>query len=269
MKHLMLILIQCGLILGVSVADDNSFLEFSSTDGKTIRAKVLSYDKSSDMVLIERDNHKRYTVKVDGFCKTDQKIIRNWGVLSDFFNNSGLTVSVQRISGKEDGKQESKRTPENEEETRWMSVAHYRVAMENCTAHTLDHIKLEIIPFLKWEVFRPDKEIDFKIKSGKPMQTFDISTVGPKAYKEVASRMWGYESITRQKGSDFIIKDIIEFRGVWVRVYAKLPDGTEIIVRDIKEPEGLWPGIEWGDATKAIDLNTFQIVDEDSLMPDS
>lgn len=269
MKKPVVILIQCILMLGVSNADNSSFLNLKSNDEQTVCAKILSYDQSTDMVSIERDNRKRYTVKTDVFCKSDQNIIRNWDRLSGFFNKPGLAVSVERISDKEDGKQQSKRNSDNEEEIRWMSVAHYRVSMENCTTQPLNNITLEIIPFLKWEVFRPERDIDFSVKSGKPMQTFDISTIGQKTHQSCETRRWGYESMTIEKNSDFITKDIIEFRGVWVRVYAKLPNGTKIIVRDIKEPEGLWAGIEWSDATKAIDLNTYQIIDETSLIPDN
>jgi len=256
------------VVLRTSIADTDIYLDFKSREGKTVRAKIVNYEKSSDTVTMERDNHKRYTIEVDVFSETDRNFIRNWNEFRALFEDSGLNISVNRISPDEDGQQTTSTNPNRANETRWMSVAQYEVRLKNCTAQTLDNIRVEVIPFFKYEVVDPARNVEFKIKSKHSMIPFDISSIDPNDHKEVMTRTWGYESVEGKNDSGDLMKNIIEFQGVWVRVYTMLPNGTELVLRDIQEPSDIWQKINWENATQAIDLNTHEVVDEDSVLPE-
>lgn len=269
MKHYVQpILVLLTVMLSTSIADSELYLDFKSREGKTVRARIVSYEKSSDSVTMERDNHKQYTIDVDVFSETDRNFIRNWNEFRAFLEDSGLMISVNRISPDEDGQQATSTHPNRGMETRWMSVAQYEVRLKNCTAQTLDNIRVEVVPFFKYEVVDPVKNVEFKIKSQHAMIPFDISSIDPDDHKEVMTRTWGFESVSGKNDSGDVMKNIIEFQGVWVRVYTRLPNGNELVLRDIKEPSDIWRHISWENATKAIDLNTHAVVDEDAVLPE-
>ena len=257
MKYLLLMLIQCSLVLGVSSAVDESYLDLTSAEGKTVRAKVLSYDKSSDMVLIERENHKQYTVSLDVFCDADKSMIRKVGA---FMSDSCLKVSVthieERINESEEnirGKMLDDIDPDDQEIQNYMSMDHYKITLDNRTAHAFDNIKIEVIPFITTENWSPSFGWDKKIKEQFSVPVFDIGTIKAKNHKEILTPKLGSEVIIREVNSKLHSKMTTELQGIWIRMTMKLPDGTEVM-REIKEPENLWTGIEWSDATQSIDL---------------
>lgn len=130
---------------------------------------------------------------------------------------------------------------------------HYKITLTNCTAHALDNIKIEVIPFITTEQWSPSFGWDKKIKEQSSVLVFDIGTIKVKNYKEILTTKLGCEVIIREVNSKLHSKNTTELQGIWVRITMKLPDGTEIM-REIKEPESLWTDIEWSDATQTIDL---------------
>ena len=144
MKYFLLILILCRLVLGVSSAAGENYRDLTSADGKTIRAKVLSYDESSDMAVIERDDHKQYTVSPELFCAVDKRMIRNWGLVESFMNDASLKVSIKHIEERVD--EDYHRTldgvdPEDLEVQDYICMDHYQITLDNRTAHAFDILK--------------------------------------------------------------------------------------------------------------------------------
>lgn len=257
MKYLLLIFIQCSLVLRVSSTVDENFLSLTSADGKTVRAKVLSYDKSSDTVLIERENHKRYTVSPGIFCDADQSKTRKIGV---FMSDSNMKVSIKHIEERINETEENTKQrmlddvdPDEQDIQNYISMDYYKITLDNHTDHNLNEIKAEVIPFITTEDWSPHFGWDKKIKEPYPARVFDIGDLKASTSKEIETAKLGAEVIIIDVDSKLYAKNITELQGLWIRMTMKLADGTEV-VREIKESESLWTDIAWSDATKSIDL---------------
>ncbi len=256
MKHLVFILIQCGLLLGISSAVADSYRDLTSADGEAVRAKVLRYDKSSDMVLIEHENHKRYTVSPDSFCDADKIMIRNWELVEGFMSDSGLMISIERI----EKILEEKKTQQGKENRRsWIPIVYYKIGLQNCTDFVFEGVKIEMVPFVNYECLWPDKNKDIRFKSEEPMQVFDLGMIKAKGNMEVSTKEIGMsECLMVTERAKVIRKDVAaDFQGVWVRITMEFSGGNKVM-REIKNPENLWKGIEWANATLTIDSKTMK-----------
>lgn len=247
MKSLILLL---SLALGVNCFADNDYLDLKSADGKTVKAKILSYDKSSDEVVIERENKKRYSVPATTFCESDQNKIRNWELVEKFMSNSGLNVSIERCDP--DRYEMSEKT--------WMCIAYYTITLNNRTDLELNNIQLEIVPFVQRVRFLPNEETDWKYKEPRSAEVFDLASLKAKSKEIIETKKHGFgcENIIDKKGSKVTRQLTYEFLGLWIRMTMELPDGSTLI-REIKEPEYVWEGIAWADAEKIIDLVTKDV----------
>lgn len=244
------------LALGCLGADEG-YREFTAKDGKKIRVRILKYDKRTDMVKMERENRKRYTVSPDVFCEADRNIIRNWALVERFMSDSGLKVSVKRS----EKIVEDKTTEKNGMKTRlWLPMdVHYAVTLQNRTDLAFDNIKIKVVSFTQYEQLYPDRGVDKKFKIPADKVPFDVGTIKPSGKAEIATpKHGGAEQMTVTYKSKVINKDVCNsLQGVWIRITMELPGGGEV-VRDIQEQAELWEGIDWSAATQMIDLKTMK-----------
>ncbi|VGO20315.1 hypothetical protein [Pontiella sulfatireligans] len=68
------------------------FREFTARDGRTLKAKVITYDAGSGKVKIEREDGQRISVQRNAFQPDDQAYIRQWTPCGLFLDASKLTV---------------------------------------------------------------------------------------------------------------------------------------------------------------------------------
>ena len=90
-----LVLICLGMLVFAAWADD-AYRDFTDTQGRTLRGRVLSFDGRKDMVTIELENKRKATVAVAGFSEADQQYIRAWGLLEGVRSESKLKISIER-----------------------------------------------------------------------------------------------------------------------------------------------------------------------------
>lgn len=84
-----------------SVADDGCHT-FTSSDGRTIQAKIIEFDSSRNKVRIKRDNGKLVWVPIDAFSENDQTYVREWHISTILFSNSNLAVAIDKKTGNSD-----------------------------------------------------------------------------------------------------------------------------------------------------------------------
>ncbi len=260
MKYFLVMCIQCFLVLGAGYAADEQYLNLTSADGVVVRARVVSYDSSSDRVVIERDDHKRYTIEARRFCDADKRMIRNWESIREFMSDACLRVTVKRVEDRiELPEVGAKRLlvgidPEDQVISDYMPMDHYVIILDNQTHHAFDNITVEVIHFITRDELYPDRNIERKSKSGVRKQSFDVGLIPQYDQRKIRTREVRIESIVYEVKSRIYAKDVAELQGAWIRVYTALPDGTKLMVREIKEPDGLWDEINWRDATRACDM---------------
>jgi hypothetical protein len=257
MKYLLFLLIQCALVFRAGYADGERYINLTHSDGEVVRAKVVSYDKTSDRVVIERDDHKRYTFKASHFCDADEAMIRNWESIGELMSDACLKITVQRVEDRIDLPEVGAKRivlrgidPADQEVQDYMPMDHYVIILDNQTHHAFDPITVEAIRFMTIEELHPDRGIDRKTKNGVRKESFDLGFIREYEQRKIKTRELRHESIVYEVKSRIYAKDVAELEGVWIRVYTTLPDGTKFLVREIKKSEELWNGINWSDATK-------------------
>ncbi len=88
-----------GLILLLTLATqaDDAYRTFTAQDGRTLKARILSYDSASDKVEIQREDKKKLTVSSSAFSETDQTYIKKWHVSRIFSSETKLKLEIERI----------------------------------------------------------------------------------------------------------------------------------------------------------------------------
>ena len=68
-------IIICGLAIA-TYADD--YRDFTDSQGRTIKAKIVKIDRGAKKVTLERKNKKKATVSITMFSEADQEYINTW-----------------------------------------------------------------------------------------------------------------------------------------------------------------------------------------------
>ncbi|MDF7825358.1 hypothetical protein P4B35_15135 [Pontiellaceae bacterium B12227] len=93
MKTILAILASCTLSANAA----GVFHEFTATDGRKLKAKVISYDGSVGKVKIKRDDGAVVRVKIGAFIREDQAYIQQWEAVSLFMSETEVPVTLSRI----------------------------------------------------------------------------------------------------------------------------------------------------------------------------
>ncbi len=235
-----LIAISCAFI--VTAISAEPFRSFTSTDGKTVRARVINYDNSSDKVKLEKEGGGSFSVPVSAFSVDDQIIIRNWELVKGFLSENGMKVSFKRTD---------LRKQESDTEGDSVHVIHqwlnYTITIENNTGRTLNNIRIETCPHFSLtntDQHDPESIVRY-VARGEGMEEFPIDSIPPRKTIEISTKEFGEESISGGilvNGKECSQKSIVS--GIWIRLFLKLPDGNEVM-REIKDPTSIWDGFTW------------------------
>ena len=238
MKCLVLCIGVLAMAFGASAA--TKYRDFTSADGKTIKAAVKAYDAQKSIVTIERDNRKTMKVPITVFSEADQSYILEWAVLRNFALERLFKISVKR---KKNDNEEESFTSGNKKKA--VVDTHYEILLENKTSSDLKGLKLEYCIYYEQEtpgqskmirnqgVYCGDLAID-SIASGskKVLDTESVTT-----YTEELDSGWYYFS-----GSGNIQRG--DVHGIWIRVHLKLPSG-QTRTREMCYPDSLSNSKAW------------------------
>ena len=82
------ILLVVGLIAVVMGTQAEKYRDFTDTQGRTIRGRIVAYDATKKIVSFERDNRKTSKVPIGIFSEADQAYLLEWEVLRNFRRDS-------------------------------------------------------------------------------------------------------------------------------------------------------------------------------------
>jgi len=88
---------------GSKIARDGS-RDFLSADGRTIRGRIIKYDKNRKKIFFVRDTKRKMWVSLSAFSQEDQEYIRQWINCSHFLLESALKISIKKVKMKESNK---------------------------------------------------------------------------------------------------------------------------------------------------------------------
>jgi hypothetical protein len=260
------------MIATVSQADE--FRTFTAEDGRTLKAKIISYNSASGKVTIEREDRKRIIVAATAFSKKDQTFIENWQVDEAFLSPTKLKLEIER--DEVDSSKKNVEVDVGEESSGGgrrggggmsgvVTVAvdkktqyKYKLAMENKSGIPLDNMTMEFRIY--YEQQKPEK--DEKANKGRSKDetspekymAVDQSKVkkGEKKIKTLAPKQSGTIStesvVLLQRSASYTWGENIDLKsdlsGVWIKLSMRGADG-EMLVRDICSPESIMKKYPW------------------------
>jgi len=252
MKQWIVVLTMCAL----TTLAKEELRTFTAQDGRTLKARVLSYDATTDKVQIERADKKKMTVPSTAFSKKDPSYIKKWHATDVFQSTSKFKVKLEREEVKSTKKEHNVDIGEDfgggrrGGESGVITVAidkntqyRFRVLMENSSDTALNNITLEYRIFYEQQKAvldekankgrreddpRPERyrAVDQdKIKDGavrvKPIESRsskELTTGNVVLLRRSASRPWGDKIDLKSSLS-----------GAWIQLTMKGPDGEKIV----------------------------------------
>jgi hypothetical protein len=259
------------LFAAAALADD--YRTFTSSDGRTLKAKVIAYDSSTGKVQIEREDRKKLTVSSNAFSQKDQDYLQAWETAQVFMSPAKFKLEIEREEVKTTKKEHEVDVGEEFAgggrrgggESGVITVAidkttdyKYHLAMENKGGMPLKNIIMEYRIFYEQEKPvkddkankgrrendpRPEYHVAVeqkKVKDGQsrlkpiePKENRSVSTENVSLLKRSANRPWG-DMIDLKSG----------LSGVWIKLTMKGPAGDKLI-REIASPESVMNKFAW------------------------
>ena len=248
--------IACLLTFLASVQAEDEYRDFTDTQGRTIRGRIVSYDDASGDVRFERDNGRTAKVSIKIFSEPDQNYIRQWSVASDFLKASSFKIDIKRMENKNKEKSASS-GPTN----RKVEDTHYEITLENRTTSDLKNLELEYCIYYEQEEIEQGGQVcnqgiycgKSAIESVASRDKKIINTDAVSVYKNELNSGWYYGS--PQKGSAGIdnVQDG-EVHGIWVRVHLKLPSGDKV-TREFCYPDSISNSRAWANSSVTAGMN--------------
>lgn len=265
----MKIQIALALLFSVTALAQDTFRTFTVSDGRTLKAKILSYDERKEQVQIQREDKQKLTVSPTSFTEKDQTYIKKWYAAQVFMSPNLLKLELKRNESETTKKEHEvdmsqlnsgrrggsgitqvavdKRTP-----------VKYDLTLKNASTAQLNNMMIEYRiyydqqkPVLdeKANKNRPDdtdlperymavdelkvKDGSARLKPAEPDSTRTVSTDSIILLNRAANRPYG-DKITLKSN----------LHGVWVRLTMKGPDG-EMLSRDIASSASIMKKFPW------------------------
>ena len=246
MKRLVLCISVLVMAFGAHAA--TKYRDFTSADGKTIKAAIKAYDAQKKIVTIERDNRKTMKVSITVFSEADQTYILEWDASKAFSSSSLLKIScddkvVEKRKEKEleditytSGQVE---TDFEKTVTTFERIA-FEVGFQNQNKFELKDIRIEYQIYyeqseLVWEKKPEAKQKHFSGKMAVPTlpgkSKISVTTESVETHEDSINPVPQAGGDQRRGGKG-------DVHGIRVRLYMKMPSGTEVM-REFSSPEKL------------------------------
>lgn len=280
MKQLWIVL---ALFAGCCWADDaNEYHTFTSSDGRTVDAKIVSYDNQSGKVVLERENRKTFSVNSSNFSEKDQLFIKSWDTLQEFSNPTKFKIDIKRNELTTEKKDIEKEIDADNDDyggggrrggggdsgpsivaSDKITEYNYILELTNKTGLPVDNLTME------YRIFY-EQEKTVKIPPKRERKPDEKEQVSDYESQEELLRLESQEKIKRIEAGETVkistgkvkitkrstnrpfpgitpLKG--ELRGAWVKIIAKTPVGATAI-REIALPPGIVKKEKWASEKK-------------------
>ena len=247
---------------GSKIARDGS-RDFLSADGRTIRGRIIKYDKNRKKIFFVRDTKRKMWVSPSAFSQEDQEYIRKWIDSSHFLLESSLKISIKKVKMKESNKKTVKKAgvgytikdgiitySENPKEIIIRSVL-YEINIVNNTGKEIKNVEIEMACLVKENGYSDANNGSHWVfesiripclKTGKDQyQTESIELLEVKEIIIIRNTPDG--GVSRREAKK-IKKRRDKVSGVWFRVFGPKLEG-EVVFRDVSLPGGFFKKHNW------------------------
>jgi hypothetical protein len=238
-----------GMALGICCAGawaGDAYREFTDTQGRSIRGRVLSFDAAKGVVQIEAENGKKAKIPLTGLIGEDQEYILEWEATKFFHDSSALNITCnkRRVDQRKEKEWDEVRytsggvEKELMKETVYESLL-YEIEFYSRSKADLADLRLEYIIFyeqseMSWatpEVVQKTKRAKISIPLIKGRSKTNVKTESVEIHRDnIAQKNWVSGRI-RTGGEG----DVHGFRA---RLYMTLPSGQELM-REFSYPDQL------------------------------
>ena len=243
-----------GIVFGVFCAGawaDDAYRDFTDTQGRSIRGRVLSFDAVKGVVQLEAENGKKARIPLAGLVGEDQEYIQAWGNAQNFVNESRFRISADRKREKNESKSRKGGSRETDAKNVW-----YDITLSNNSYVPLDDMRLEYCIFYEQDGYNRDGAVDDQ--QGVYCGKLDVDGIAARTdkvlhtaavmvYREELDGGWIYSS-----GADNVKHGKVH--GLWLRASIALPNGDRV-VRDYCLPDSLPNSKAWTTKAVAVGLN--------------
>lgn len=250
-----LVLICLGTLAFAAWADD-AYRDFTDTQGRTLRGRVLSFDARKEMVTIELENKRKATGSVAGFSEADQQYIRTWGLLEGVRSESKLKVSIERrkvkswtekhygsvtVGGESEGTQVTGKTNYEEEG--------FDIEFFSRNESPIKGLTLEYCIYYEQEVLQGQAA-----QAGVLYGSIPLGEVAPDEKKIISTdSVCVFEYATGAQFSNaYELKG--EIQGLSLRLFL-VADGEKTLVREATYPDSLSSSYAWATENKRVGKN--------------
>ena len=245
MKRLVLFICLVSMAFGVRAA--TKYRDFTSADGKTIRAAVKAYDAKKKIVTIERDNRKTAKVPITVFSEADQAYIMEWDAAKGFSSDRSLKVTCdkKRVDQRKEKEWRDVRFVGGGSEKTLLKETSFEslvfdVQFRNMNKSALKNIRMEYIVYYEQSEISINEEpvaVQNVLKEEIPVPVLDAGKNVVVSTKPVEVYHDNINAVDWADGSVYIGGEG-EIHGFRARLYMKMPSGNEIM-REFSYPEKL------------------------------
>ena len=249
-----------------------SLRTFTAADGRTLKARVISYDERKDRVEVQREDNRKLMVSPASFSEKDQTYIRKWYAAQIFMSSNQFKLEVKR---NETGSIKKEHEVDVGEEsggggrrggvTGVITAAidkrttyKYGLTLDNKSNTQLNGMTIEYRVYYNQQKaeldekankgrtkddVRPErymavdelkvKEARARLKSVEAKTSRTVSTTTVTLVDRSASRPWGDKIDLKS-----------DLHGVWIRLTMKGPDG-DVLTRDVASSNTIMKKFPW------------------------
>ena len=244
-----------GILLGLFCTGawaDDVYRDFTDTQGRTIRGRVLSFDAAKGIVQIEPENGKKARIPLVGLTGEDQQYVQAWGNAQNFMKESRFKISAKRKREKNEGKSGQKGLFDQD-----VKNVGYEVTLDNRSDMSLANIRIEYCIFYEQDdskgssgevvcqqgIYCGKLDVDdIAARSDKVLQTAEVMV-----FKEELDSGYYFTS-----GRPNVKHG--QVHGLWLRASIALPSG-ERVYRDYSLPDSLPNSKTWTTKAVSVGLN--------------
>lgn len=210
----------------------SKFRVFTTTNDKTVKARVRAYYPNKGIVDIAKENGKTHRVDLNTFSKDDQDYVRQWHPAQQFLAPDRFHISVRK---KRSGAGVEYLICKSEE------TIVYEIRLENRGSYDLNGLTLDYC------IYHEQEELNYRgqvMSQGVKSGTRNIGTLarGEKVQFETEPVVFPKGAqIEYYKGNKVPQGKIL---GIWIRAYLPLADGNKAM-REFSMPNSIMKNRKW------------------------
>lgn len=254
------ILLILGFALVRNLPAKDEWHHLQDSNGKSVKAQIISYDSTDDTVEIQRADDKRFKVNLSIFSEETQNEIRAWGYGYEFYETLQISVDTRQLDA-----------PDIDFGKKYTAfeIDHigYQIKLENPSETTFSNIEIiYCLYYRQLERYTGGRRLiedgvtcgQFKVDSVEPGSNHDLTTDTILLYydrsgdKDIMQQteLFGRERYRLEDARGDVV-------GLRVRIIAMSPSG-EKLMREHCTPPSLRKYTQWTTTSRFTPLNLEQ-----------